>query len=404
LLKNFLSFPSRAAKSGFWLYALHLWSVFGIALSNIFFGLTALVAPRAVRGTSFQWRRVKPVLVPLALYAAFVLASIPFSYDPLWSLSAGRHLLSLASLFLALVLVRGELQVRQVIDGLVIVTALVATYGLAQFLVGFGDISHRIRGPFSHYMTFAGVLLMVDLLLIAQMLCGSAWRSRWRWVALVVINVALVGSLTRSAWVGLVLTMIVMLLLRSPRYLLGMIPAALLFLILSPTPVIERVLSIGDVHDISNYDRLCMAEAGLHMIAERPLFGIGPGMVEKLYPIYRHPTGYRPTTPHLHNSYLEIAAESGLPALGAYLWMIGGTLWLSYRRYRLVERRGGSNADLYMGTFVALLAFSLAGIFEDNWGDTEVQRVALFVIAIPYCLSGGGWIRSSADEESVDEV
>jgi hypothetical protein len=128
LLKNFLSFPSRAAKSGFWLYALHLWSVFGIALSNIFFGLTALVAPRAVRGTSFQWRRVKPVLVPLALYAAFVLASIPFSYDPLWSLSAGRHLLSLASLFLALVLVRGGLQVRQVIDGLVIVTALVATY------------------------------------------------------------------------------------------------------------------------------------------------------------------------------------------------------------------------------------------------------------------------------------
>jgi O-antigen ligase len=399
-----LSFPSKAAKSAFWFYALHLWSVFGIALSNIFFGLTAVVTPRAMRGTSFQWQRVRLVLIPLCLYAALVLASIPFSYDPLHSLGKIRNLLSLLSLFLALVLVRGELQVRKVVDGLVLVTALVATYGLGQFLVGFGDINHRIRGPFSHYMTFAGVLLMVDLLLIAQMLCGPAWRSRWRWLALVVINVALVGSLTRSAWVGLVLTMIVMLLLRSPRYLIGLIPAALLFFILAPSTVIERVVSIGDVQDISNYDRLCMAEAGLHMIAERPLFGVGPDMVGELYPIYRHPTGFRPTTPHLHNSYLEIAAESGLPALAAFLWMIGGTLWISYRRYRQEEREGGRNADLYMGAFVALLAFSLAGIFEDNWGDTEVQRVALFVIAIPYCLSGGGWLSSSADESPAEEV
>jgi hypothetical protein len=34
----------------------------------------------------------------------------------------------------------------------------------------------------------------------------------------------------------------------------------------------------------------------------------------------------------------------------------------------------------------ALFAFSVAGLFENNWGDTEVQRLALLLLAAPYCL------------------
>ena len=36
---------------------------------------------------------------------------------------------------------------------------------------------------------------------------------------------------------------------------------------------------------------------------------------------------------------------------------------------------------------LALLAFNTAGLFENNWGDTEVQRVVLFVLALPFCLA-----------------
>ena len=35
---------------------------------------------------------------------------------------------------------------------------------------------------------------------------------------------------------------------------------------------------------------------------------------------------------------------------------------------------------------VALIAFSIAGLFENNWGDTEVQRLVLFLLAVPFCL------------------
>src|SRR5262249_41752131 len=43
-------------------------------------------------------------------------------------------------------------------------------------------------------------------------------------------------------------------------------------------------------------------------------------------------------------------------------------------------------ADLYLGTILALVGFNVAGLFEYNWGDIEVQRLALLVMALPFCL------------------
>ena len=130
------------------------------------------------------------------------------------------------------------------------------------------------------------------------------------------------------------------------------------------------------------------------------MFGIGPGMVDKLYPIYRHPTGIQRQTPHLHNSTLQIAAEKGLPAMAAYLWLILTALTLTFRRFRQEEKEHGGQVDLFIGAFLALLAFSVAGIFEDNWTDTEVQRVALFIMALPFCLPGA--TRPGVESVAVD--
>ena len=63
---------------------------------------------------------------------------------------------------------------RRILDGLVVVVTGTAVWGLAQFLDGYGQLAHRIRGPFSHYMTFSGVLLVADLILIAVQLAAPA--------------------------------------------------------------------------------------------------------------------------------------------------------------------------------------------------------------------------------------
>ncbi len=132
-----------------------------------------------------------------------------------------------------------------------------------------------------------------------------------------------------------------------------------------------------------------MLQAGVSMVAERPLLGLGPDVVKRRYPIYRNDTAPRLTVPHLHNSFLELAAERGLLSLVAYVWMMAASLRCAWRTYRAEGGIRGARADLLLGVILALVAFNVAGLSEDNWRDAEVQRVALLLLAAPFCLVAG---------------
>lgn len=376
------------------LYAAHLLLAWAIAPSNIALGLTILALPIA-------WRRELRLDVaaraPARLAIAYLLllvAAIAASPAPYESARALSELFSFATLFLTLLLVRGERQVRWLVDLLLLSGALLAVWGLVQILFGYGALDSRIRGPFSHYMTFSGFLLVLDLLLIARLVARrevaggrgpTAWLDRpWvAWSALTALTAALVASLTRGAWVALVGALVLVVARWRPKLLWAAPALAALFLLLAPVPVVARGLSIVDLSDSSNYDRLCMAEAGLRMVGERPLLGVGPEQVRRIYPLYRHPTAPRIVVPHLHNAYLQLAAERGIPALSALVALLLTAILAAERGVR----RGGTAVDLHLGFLGAVAAFAIAALFEDNWGDTEVKRLALFLLAGPFCVS-----------------
>ena len=123
------------------------------------------------------WKRLAPLTIPLGLYVLLLVGSIAASYDPATSVRGLTEIFSLTTLLFAPLLVRGEKRVRQLVNALIAMAALLACAGLAQYLVGYGDIDRRIRGPFSHYMTFSGFLLLADLLLVASMISGG--RFGW---------------------------------------------------------------------------------------------------------------------------------------------------------------------------------------------------------------------------------
>lgn len=377
----------RREQAGFWLYAAHLAAVFSVSTSNVLLGLTLLALPWT-RRRPMPWAKLNSLWLFLGLYVLLFAGAIVASAEFATSLRGWTEVFNLSTLSVAPFLVRRERQVRRLVDLLVVVAALLACHGLSQYLFGYGDINRRIRGPFSHYMTFSGFLLICDLLLIASMVYAdrSRRRSLWRWGALAVINIALLGSYTRNAWVALAVALTALVVLRAPRLLLAYVPAAVLFITLAPVPLLHRVTSIVNLRDVSNYDRLCMLEAGLTMVRERPLFGLGPDVVKHRYAIYRPPTAPRYNVPHLHNSLLQLAAERGLPALASYLGLTIAALTLAWRRFRREGGRRGPRADLYVGALLAIFAFNVAGLFENNWGDAEVQRTALFALAIPFCL------------------
>lgn len=394
--------PCREAdcSAGFWLFVSHLVTTFGIALSNFLLFFTLIWA--AVRRKRLHFadgdedrRRRRLILLPLAAYAGCFVLSATFSYDPATSLQELSTLYAVLTLPLALLLVRGERQARVAILSVVGISAVLAVYGLVQFaFTDYGPLHQRIPGPFSHYMTFSGVLLLGLALIAGRLSIAGGWRSRANWVGLALVGGALVLTLTRSAWLGAFALAVAAMALQRRRVFLSfaavLVVAAVSLAAVAPTlwPTYwQRATSMVDVRNPSNYDRLCMLWAGGQMIADRPFTGIGPAMVREWYPVYRHPTSVRARVKHLHNTFVHMAASRGIPSLLSYLWLMAAAATMAFEGYRREGGRAGPRADLYLGVLFALLALNVAGLFEANWRDTEIQRWTLFLLALPACLN-----------------
>lgn len=367
-----------------WLFLGHLLALPAIALSNVLLGLAALVAPW--RDLRRRLRRGRPLLLPIGAYLLFLAGSILVSHDPVASLRAGSDPFNFLVPVLALMLISRTAQARWTTRALVIVACGIAAWAFAQYLLGADQLSRRPTGPFSHYMTLSGFLILVDCFLLAWLAFGRGWRRWQAWLALVVIQTALLVSYTRNAWIALALLASLVVLARRPRLILAWVPVLLLLAILAPTPLVARFGSIFDLDERSNYDRVCMAYAGAEMILDRPLLGQGPRMVRELYPLYRHPTAPRLWVPHLHNSFLNLAAERGLLSLAALLAMLVVSARRAARRLRASPGPGSGERELLVAVLLVIVATLVTGLFEDYWNDTEIQRLVLFALALPFCL------------------
>ena len=166
--------------------------------------------------------------------------------------------------------------------------------------------------------------------------------------------------------------------LKDRRLLLVAPLAAAIMLALAPASVTDRVYSVFDLQDPTNRDRFAMWQSGVHMIRDHPLTGVGPDMVQVVYPDYRVEGAVNATNPHLHNVPLQIAAERGLPALALWLWFIVATTRELLRGFK----RDISRA-LAAGGLAALVAMLAAGMFEYNFGDSEFLMLLLVIVTLP---------------------
>ena len=213
--------------------------------------------------------------VALLAYAGITLISSIFSIAPLESFIDDRQL----SLFLIVPavydLARGH-RATTATDVIVTVGAAAAVYGIVQYgMLHFDSLGQRPRGTLGHYMTYSGTLMLVVGVAGARLVFGTRDRV---WPALVMpaLVVALSLTLTRSAWVGACVAVGVLFILKDLR-LLGLLPVvAALFFAFAPDSVTNRMVSVFDLRDPSNRDRLAMARTGAAMVSDFPLTGVGP--------------------------------------------------------------------------------------------------------------------------------
>jgi O-antigen ligase len=164
----------------------------------------------------------------------------------------------------------------------------------------------------------------------------------------------------------------------------GAAVAAVLFALMLPG-VMQRARSIGDANDPTTRERLAMFDTGARLLREHPLTGIGPGQVKHAYPVYAPAEAVRRSTSHLHNSALQVAVERGLPGLA--LWLAIWALFFARTARIAAALPPGPDRALVLGCMIAIGAFLVGGLFEHNFGDTEVLLVAASIMALPFVIA-----------------
>ncbi len=320
---------------------------------------------------------------PLLAYAVLTLISAAFSIDPRASLVDSRQMLLLLIVPAVYRLAEGRRALR-VANVIITVGALSAIAGIVQYgIFEFDSLGRRPQGTMGHYMTYSGLLMLVIVTAAARLLFRNTDRV---WTALVMpaLLVAISLTLTRSAWVGTFVGLAVLFSLRDFRMLAVLPIVAALFVALAPATVTDRVYSMFDVNDPSNRDRVAMMRSGTMMVKDRPLTGVGPNIVPRVYAQYRDPSAVNATNPHLHNVPLQIAAERGLPALAAWLWFLIVAARGLWQRFRVTE-----TPSLAATALAALAAMLAAGLFEYNFGDSEFLMLLLVLITLPFAADRG---------------
>lgn len=353
-----------------------------IALANLVLGITSVLWLAQLARAKVRARSAS-ILTPISGYIGATLVAVMASQDPLHSIGEIGDLLTLMIIPMTLSLLDGSWWDR-LLKGLTAIAVISSGLGLWQYLHGASNLEQRLNGLANHYMTFSGWTLIVTLLLVADMAFDRRRRRLlWTAPACIVCTSALLLSYTRNAWVGLATGLVLVAVVWKPKALYLYLVLTLIAVVTLPSPVLDRIGSIVDLHQPSNYDRLCMVRSGVLMVEDNPLSGVGPGMVERRYPVYREDDAPRWRVPHLHNNLLQIAAERGLLGAAAYLAIL--TTFFS-DTWRSLRRPGQPRLAAMAGCFLAVAGISVAGLFEYNWGDAEVWILTLAVMAAPYAL------------------
>ncbi|TDI25775.1 MAG: O-antigen ligase family protein, partial [Acidobacteria bacterium] len=263
-----------------------------------------------------------PFFGALIAYAAMTMVSVAFSLDRAISIVDSKEVLLFLVVPVVYRLARGQ-RAQTVATIIVTVGAASAVFGVVQYgILEYDVLGQRVRGTMGHYMTYSGLLVLVIALAGGRLLFDKRERI-WSALVMPALLVALALTLTRSAWVGACAALGLLFLIKDLRLIAVLPVLAALFIAFAPPQLTDRLYSTFDLQDPTNRDRVAMARAGVRMIEDHPLTGVGPDMVKEVYPEYRDTNAVEENQPHLHNVPVHIAAERGLPALLVWFGFLG---------------------------------------------------------------------------------
>jgi O-antigen ligase len=408
--------------SGLWAFALV--TTLSIAMQNVFFVALAAWLLRRLwvekRRPSFPaWGWVWVAFMAWALLASCLAPNQAHSLDT-WK----KWLLAMVTWCVADA-VEDERQLRGLLGALLVGAALVNLgaalwFGSQPFLAWakgeawpavayhwVEDVEWRARAGSGGYMVLAGCDTLLILFFSGLAMEDPAWRRPAVFACIGSMVLGLILTMTRGAWIAAALGLAVLCLWRRPRLGLAFVAVLALAYLLFPNSVFSRRLkSVGDLNNDSNRERIFMAQAGLGILHDHPLLGIGDSLSSFDRPgpkgTTEHVTGYflqyrspeavhwynvehaatdtNKEVGHLHDVPLQLAVMYGLPGLCLAAVFFAGLVLAGLRK-----RLDGASAlarGTGLGMACALLAFFVHGMTEYNLGSVQSSFTLWFVVGL----------------------
>lgn len=286
-------------------------------------------------------------------------------------------------------------QLARLVDALMAVTIVVSLIGFAQYA---SSHSFHNMGVFGDHQLF-GSFLMILLPIVGIMAVSEKNPNRQlvAQIATVMAATCLLLSQARSAWIGAAAGMLLLGIVasvmawkdkssRHNRHLV-VLPALLLviavgfFLLIFPqtSALVGRATTLQSASAVDTWKIRQHTWAGVDkMIRERPLTGFGLGLYPYYQKEYTHdgmPLARMGGAPSLgeqaHNTYLQTAAELGLPGLLLMVATLAVFLVTGFRRIGQLEP--GTRRSLLMGSLAATVAFAVDAFASPSWQCGQIS-------------------------------
>jgi putative inorganic carbon (HCO3(-)) transporter len=407
-------YPYKSLVPPAYLKRLSLWLACGSAVAILLsIAISAVLLALALgvlllSGSPLRWPRIA---IPLGLFLVWTFVALAFSPDPVYGLSQVRKMFIFFTMLTVFSTVRSLAEAKWLAFGWMAVGTATAGRGIVQFVrdvaaskAAHTDFYHfyigdRIRGFMSHWMTFSGQELYILLLLAAFVLFAPDLKKLlWLWLpCAAVVGLALILSETRSIWGAAVVAGFYLLWCRNKWAALALPVILALGLLVAPAAIRERVRSIyhPETQTDSNEHRGITRRTGWQMIKAHPVVGVGPDEIRKPEVFFAYlpaditkplPDGYYG---HLHNIYVQYAAERGIPA--AVLITAAMLMALvDFRRGLRALPDGRSDARFLLQAGIAcIIGTMVGGWWEYNLNDTEVLNMFLSIMCLGYLARAG---------------
>ncbi len=122
----------------------------------------------------------------------------------------------------------------------------------------------------------------------------------------------------------------------------------------------EHLRATYEMKDVSTAERFYRWIAGVRMVEERPIHGFGPGTFYSNYkgfaiPAYKTWVSKNEEQSTVHNYFLLITLEQGIPALVIFLLLTGAMLWYAQKLYHQNRDRISKIIALNCGVILVMI-------------------------------------------------